>query len=132
MKHQRVVTGTIVAPVKIELREWIGAVGVIPFLMSIVGAHRPVLIESVLYTGSGVDVVGCLVAWVDIGRRTAIDSPVDGLERSGPSILGEIAIEHSEAGANHGLFAIAGRVGDSQARRELLAVIVRNRGGNSV
>ena len=52
------------------------------------------------------------------------------LKRSGPSVLRQIVVVHAEAGANHGLLAVARRVGNPEARRELLVVIMRNRLGH--
>src|SRR5208282_2136341 len=50
---------------------------------------------------------------------------VDALKCSGPSVLRQVVIEHPETGAKYGLLAAAGGIRNSQARRDLLAVILR-------
>src|SRR5271169_1553093 len=51
---------------------------------------------------------------------------VDALKCSGPSVLRQVVIEHAKTGAKHGLLAAAGGIRNSQARRDLLSIIVRH------
>src|SRR5260370_33119210 len=98
----------------------------------IVRPRSPVLIKGVPHATCGVDRVWRLVAWVDVGRRTTSGSSVDSLKRSRPSALRQIVVEHAEPGAKHCLLAAAGRVDDSEARRDLLMVVMRDRSRNPV
>jgi hypothetical protein len=126
----------------------------IPLLMRIVGANQPVFVEGVLRSARNVNGVGRLVVGTDeiagtpgaalqatraservragaAGEGTGAGGCVcviDSLKCSRPSILSEIVVEHAESRPKHGLLAAAGRIGDSQARRDLLAVIVRHVG----
>src|SRR5579871_140096 len=50
---------------------------------------------------------------------------VDCLERGRPSILRQVVVVKSETGAEHGFAVVARGIGDSNARTELPAVVMR-------
>ena len=70
-----------------------------------------------LHAAGGMDRIGRLVVRIDVGRRAVIDPSVDRLKRGGPSVLRQIVVEKSEAGADYGLAAFTGRIGDPKTRR---------------
>src|SRR5579863_2209383 len=125
MQHKGVVTGAIVRSENGGAREGISTIGVVAFFVGKVCTHAPVRIERVLYSAGSVKRIGSFVIGVDKSGRW-VGSSINGLKGGGPPILCEIVIEQSEAGAEHRVAAGAGRIGDSQSRGELLAVVVRN------
>src|SRR6266478_1472200 len=131
-QHEGVVAGAVVGLEESEFIEAVASISVVTLFVRIVRTRSPVLIKGVLHAACGVDRVWRLVAWVDVGRRTTSGSSVDGLKRSRPSALRQIVVEHAEPGANHRLLAATGRVGDSEARRDLLTVVMRDRSRNPV
>src|SRR5208282_673096 len=130
----------------------IGAVSVITLLVRVIGAHQPMFVEGVLHAARYVDGIRRLVVGAEkvAGARGATSKAararervgagatgqaaraggcvrvVDALKCSGPSVLREIVIEHAETGAKHGLLAAAGGIRNTQARRNLLAIIARH------
>ena len=133
------------------------AVSVIALLVNVVGAHQPMFVESVLHAAGRMNGVGRLVRRADqitggsaaasqaarAGERISAWASskaarsggevrvVDALERSRPSVLRQIVVVDAEAGANYGLPAVAGRVSDAKARRDLLAVVAAVRRAQS-
>ena len=126
VQHQCVVTGAIVGREDVGSRIRKSAIAMVPLLMRIVGANQPVFIKRVLDSSRDMDGVRRLIVGIDEGRGRGGIS-VQRPKCSGPPVLREIVVIEAKAGANHGLLTVARRVGDSESRRNLLAVIMRNR-----
>ncbi len=131
-QHEGVVAGAVVGFEESEFIEAVASISVVTLFVRIVRTRSPVLIEGMLHAACDVDRVRRLVAWVDVGRRTTSHSSVNRLKRSRPSALRQIVVEHAEPCANHRLLAATGRVGDSEARCDLLMVVMRDRSRNPV
>ena len=124
MKHQSVVAGAIVRAEHHGSRKRIPTIGVIAFLVRVVGAEHPIGVECVLNSAGRVEGVRSFVIWIDQSRGR-IRSSVYRLKCGGPAVLSEIVVEQAETRAQHGFSAVAGGICNSQTRCELLAVIVR-------
>ena len=111
----------------------------VTLFVRVVGAGNPAGRKRVLSAAGDVDRIRGLVIAIDqrarrnasragVGRRVRARqrSSIHGLKCRCPSGLREIVIEHAKPRADHGLAVLAGRVGDSEARRELLMVVVRS------
>ena len=131
-----------------------GAIAVISLLVRIIGAGQPAIVEGVLRSARDVNGVGSLVTGTDeiacaagaafeaagAGERVSAGASgksaragggigvINALKCGRPSILSKIVIEQAESGAQHRLLAAMRRPGESKARRDLLAVIVRHAG----
>ena len=131
-----------------------GPVAVVALFVDVVGAGQPVLVEGVLGATGDVNGVGRLVVGADevagdagaalqaarTGERVGAGAAgegagagggvgvVDSLKRGGPSVLREVVVVETKPGAEDGLLAAPGRVGEAEARGKLLAVIVRHAG----
>ena len=125
VQHQPVETGAVVGCENGGSGIRKRAIAVVSLLMDIVGASCPAFVESVLHTVGDVDGVRRFVFGIDERwRRGGIR--VHRFQRGGPPVLREVVVVQAEAGANHRLLPAARRVGDSEARRNLLAVVMRN------
>jgi hypothetical protein len=95
-----------------------------------VSAEDPIGVKGVLDAGGGMQGIRRDVVRVDDRRlgdaATGGDiGIVDGLERSGPAVLGEIVVIHAEAAAEDGLGGFAERIDNTEPRSQGLPVIVR-------
>ena len=126
----------------------------IALLVHIIRTRQPVFIECVLHATGDVNGIRRFVrranqiprgpgaanqaacaderirAWAS-GKGAGSSSEVcvvDALECGCPSVLRKVVVINAEAGADDSLFAVAGRVSDPKARRDLLAVILRKAG----
>src|ERR1022692_3606349 len=110
-------------------------------LVSPVRTHRPGGIECMLYSSAGVQGIRGLVSRIDESARAAVGrslqaagiggldarrrSLIDGLKRRHPAVLRQVVVVEAEAGTDDRAPVLPQRIGNSQTRRDGLAVIVR-------
>src|SRR5258706_4620590 len=128
-------------------REGIPAITVVSLFVDKVGADGPVSIERVLNAAGDVNCVRRLIVPINQvphpavgvpGNATSVLCPVGilhgiharsrrrvyALKSSRPSALGEVVVKDAKAGADHSGAAVSGRIGNTNTRVELVAVVV--------